>query len=146
MSHVVVQIRNLCKPRSYRFAEGASDGTFLEGSSASTIPFSLSQYKDRYFKYGAADRRGSEGTGSSLFEVNVHIWQFGRPQPRTMSVSERLAAAEARKKAAKAKTAETLVAAMTANAVGLFARGPLTTCTCFSKLQAAGGSHFQPAV
>ena len=79
MSHVVVQIRNLCTPWSYRFAEVPLMGLFLEGSSASTIPFSLSQYKDRYFKYGAADRRGSEGTGSSLFEVNMHIWQFGRP-------------------------------------------------------------------
>ena len=29
MSHVAVQIRNLCMPRSYRFAEGASDGIFL---------------------------------------------------------------------------------------------------------------------
>ena len=60
-------------------------------------------------KYGTADQRGSEGTGSSLFEVNVHIWQFGRPQPRTMSVSERLAAAKARKTAAKAKSAATRV-------------------------------------
>ena len=29
MSNVVVQIRNLCMPWSYRFAEGASDGIFL---------------------------------------------------------------------------------------------------------------------
>ena len=28
MSHVVVQIRNLCIPRSYRFAESAFDGIF----------------------------------------------------------------------------------------------------------------------
>ena len=81
--------------------------TYLEGSSASTIPFSLSRYKDRYFKYGTADQRGSEGTGSRLFELNVHIWRFARPQPRTMSVSERFAAAEARKTAANAKGAET---------------------------------------
>ena len=81
--------------------------TFLEGSSASTIPFSLSHYKNRYFKYGTADQRGSEGTGSRLFEVNVNMWQFGRPQPRTMSVSERLAAAKARKSAAKTKCAAT---------------------------------------
>ena len=44
-----------------------------------------------------------------MFEVNVHIWQFGRPQPLTMSVIERLAAAEARKKAAMAKSAATRV-------------------------------------
>ena len=81
--------------------------TYLEGSSASTIPFSLSRYKDRHFKYETADQRGSEETGSRLFELNVHIWRFGRPQPRTMSVSERFAAAEARKTAANAKGAAT---------------------------------------
>ena len=77
--------------------------TYLEGSSAPTIPFSLARYKERHLKYGTADRSGSEGTGSTLFELNVHLWQFGRPQPRTMSVSDRLAASEARMMAAKAK-------------------------------------------
>ena len=62
MSNVVVQIRNLCMPRSYRFAEGASDGIF------------------------SAERRHA-----------------------LPSVSERLAAAEARKTAAKAKSAATRV-------------------------------------
>jgi len=48
----------------------------------------------------------TEGTASLLFEGNVHIW----PQPRTMSVSDCLAAAAARTKTAKAKaeSAETL--------------------------------------
>ena len=68
--------------------------TYLEGSSAPSIPFSFARYKDRHFKHGTADRSGSEGSGSRLFEVNVHMWQFGRPQPRTLSVSERVAAAE----------------------------------------------------
>ena len=31
MRHIVVQIRNLCMPRSYRFAEGASDEELLGG-------------------------------------------------------------------------------------------------------------------
>jgi hypothetical protein len=34
---------------------------------------------------------GVEGGGSPLFMLNVHMWQFGRPQPRTMSVQERQA-------------------------------------------------------
>ena len=48
--------------------------TYLEGSSATTIPFSLARYKDRHFKcfkYGTADRRGSEGAGSTLFDDDV---------------------------------------------------------------------------
>jgi len=64
MSHVVVQIRNLCMLRSYRFAEGASDGIFL------------------------AERRHALPS---------------------VPGSERLAAAEARKTAAKAKSAATRV-------------------------------------
>ena len=64
MSHVVVQIRNLCMPRSYRFAEGASGGIFL------------------------AERRHALPS---------------------VPGSERLAAAEARKTAAKAKNAATRV-------------------------------------
>ena len=31
--------------------------TYLEGSSASTIPFSLSRYKNKHFKHGTAYRR-----------------------------------------------------------------------------------------
>ena len=42
-----------------------------------------------------------------MFEINAHIWQFGWPQPRTIFVSDRSAAAEARMKAAKAKRAKT---------------------------------------
>ena len=52
--------------------------TYLEGSSDPTIPFSFARYRGRHFKYGTEDRRGTEGTAGLLFEVNVHIWQFGR--------------------------------------------------------------------
>ena len=104
MSHAVVQAENYVCHGQIALQRVPLMRTFLEGSSASTIPFPLSQFKDRSFNYGAA---GTEGTASSLFEVNVHIWQFGRPhcqwQPRTMSVSERLAAAVARKTAAKVR-------------------------------------------
>jgi len=65
---------------------------YLGGSSAPTIPHSFAGQKQRYFKRGCADQAGDKGvgTGSKLFEVNVHLWQFGRPQPRTESVAERM--------------------------------------------------------
>ena len=36
-----------------------------------------------------ADRPGTQQGGSRLFVLNVHMWQYGRPQPRTISVQER---------------------------------------------------------
>ena len=67
---------------------------YLEGSVQPTIPHSLAGDKAAYFEYGCADRAGRDGigSGSRLFEINVHLWQYGRPQPRTMSVQERLGA------------------------------------------------------
>ena len=64
---------------------------YLEGSTEPTIPHSYTRDKDAYFKRGSADRAGKDnvGTGSLLFELNVHLWQYGRPSPRTMTVSER---------------------------------------------------------
>jgi len=72
---------------------------YLNGSTEPTIPHSFAGDKDTYFKYGCADRAGCIGTGSMLYELNVHLWQYGRPQPRTMSVSERLERKAARKAA-----------------------------------------------
>ena len=65
---------------------------YLAGSVQPTIPHSLAGDRDAYFEYGCADRAGRSGigSGSRLFEINVHLWQYGRPQPRTMSVQERL--------------------------------------------------------
>ena len=66
---------------------------YLEGSTHPTIPHSLSRDKHTFFEHGCADRAGQDGlgSGSHLFEFNVHMWQYGRPQPRTMSVQQRLA-------------------------------------------------------
>jgi len=74
----------------------------LNGSTEPTIPHSFSGDKDTYFKYGSADRAGRSGIGSGslLFELNVHLWQYGRPQPRTMSVRQRLEREEVRLAAA----------------------------------------------
>ena len=81
---------------------------YLDGSSAPTIPHSFAGQR-------SADQAGDRGvgTGSKLFEVNVHLWQFGRPQPRNESVDERLervkaanAARAAKRAATRAKTRE----------------------------------------
>jgi len=78
---------------------------YLDGSSAPTIPHSFAGQRQRYFKHGSADQAGSRGvgTGSKLFEVNVHLWQFGRPQPRNESVDERLERVKAANAARAAK-------------------------------------------
>ena len=99
----------------------------LNGSTAPTIPHSFSGDKDTYFKYGCADRAGHSGigTGSLLFELNVHLWQYGRPQPRTMSVRERMerqasrwaATMEARLAKVRAKRARLFEANATARRV-----------------------------
>jgi len=77
----------------------------LDGSTAPTIPHSLAGDKDTYFEHGCADRPGHSGigTGSLLYELNVHLWQYGRPQPRTISVRERLERQAARVAAAMEK-------------------------------------------
>lgn len=65
---------------------------YLEGSSAPTIPHSFAGQRQRHFQYGSADKAGTKGvgSGSQLFEVNVHLWQFGRPQPRNETVDQRM--------------------------------------------------------
>ena len=80
--------------------------TFLCGSSAPTIPYKFSRLKLAYFKHGHADRNGREGSGSPLFMLNVHLWQFGRPQARTISVQQRRANMERAQKATRQKRAQ----------------------------------------
>ena len=80
--------------------------TYLCGSSSPTIPYEFSHHKQAYFKYGHADRNGREGSGSPLLMLNVHLWQFGRPQARTISVQQRHANKERAQKAANQKRAE----------------------------------------
>ena len=77
----------------------------LAGSSAATIPHSMSADKRVYFKHGCADGpgRAGVGTGSRVFELNVHLWQFGRPQARTITVRERQERIARVKAAANAK-------------------------------------------
>jgi hypothetical protein len=49
----------------------------------------MAQQQQAFFRHGHADRPGTEDGGSRLFMLNVHMWQYGRPQPRTLSVQER---------------------------------------------------------
>ena len=78
---------------------------YLQGSTEPTIPHSFAQNKELYFEHGCADRAGRRnvGTGSRLFEPNVHLWQFGRQQPRIMSVSERLQRKQDRQRVSAAR-------------------------------------------
>ena len=76
---------------------------FLEGSNSPTIPSSLAQQKNTYFLRGHANRAGAEVGGSQLFMLNVHMWEYGRPQPRTMSVEERRDALQQSRRAAGQK-------------------------------------------
>ena len=82
--------------------------TYLCGSSSPTIPheFSHHWHKQAYFKYGHADRNGREGSGRPLLMLDVHLWQFGRPQARTIFVQQRLANKELAQKVANQKRAE----------------------------------------
>jgi hypothetical protein len=81
---------------------------YLEGVQP-TIPHSLAGDKAAYFEYGCTDLAGRDGigSGSRLFEINVHLWQYGRPQPRTMSVQERLDRKEARQTVTNKKRKKT---------------------------------------
>ena len=81
---------------------------YLRGSRYPTIPASFAPQKNSYFKHGHADRNGAEGGGSALFMLNVHLWQFGRPQPRTIQVQERRANLEKAKKACNIKRKQRL--------------------------------------
>ena len=90
----------------------------LAGSSAPTIPHSMARERSRWFKHGSADRAGHVGSGSKVFELNVHLWEFGRPQPRTLTVRERMERVAKAKAAAVAKRAATWAAKKARTALG----------------------------
>ena len=76
---------------------------YLSGSMSPTIPESFAPQKQAHFKHGHSDHNGGGGGRSPLFMLNVHIWQFGRPQPRTISVQQRRANKGKAQKACNAK-------------------------------------------
>ena len=65
----------------------------------------MSADKRVYFKHGCADGpgRAGVGTGSRVFELNIHLRQFGRPQARTITIWERQERIARAKAAANAK-------------------------------------------
>ena len=64
---------------------------FLDGNATATIPHHLRHLKASAFPHGAADAATSDGQrGSSAYDVNTWLWQFGRGRERLggLSVSE----------------------------------------------------------
>ena len=56
---------------------------FLAGNSTPTIPHKFSRHKASGFPMGCADSASSDGRrGSSVYEVNTWLWNFGRGKPR----------------------------------------------------------------
>ncbi len=58
---------------------------FLAGNSTGTPTIShiFSKHKDSGFPYGCADAAATDGRrGSSVYELNQWLWQFGRGKPR----------------------------------------------------------------
>ena len=56
---------------------------FLAGNSTPTIPHKFSKHKGSGFPMGCADSAASDGRrGSSVYEVNTWLWNFGSGKPR----------------------------------------------------------------
>jgi hypothetical protein len=61
---------------------------FLDGNTASTIPYKCAARQGRDFTFGCADRHGQGShRGSHVYEVNTWLWNFGRPQPSVARLS-----------------------------------------------------------
>jgi hypothetical protein len=56
---------------------------FLAGNSTPTIPHKFSKQKGSGFPMGCSDLAASDGRcGSSVYEVNTWLWNFGSGKPR----------------------------------------------------------------
>ncbi len=73
-------------PMNYILGRAPLMKAYLHGSMSLTFPASFAPHKQFYFRHRHSDHNGAEGIGSQLFMLNVHMWQFGRPQPRAVSV------------------------------------------------------------
>jgi hypothetical protein len=61
---------------------------FLDGNSTPTIPHKFSKHNNSEFPMGCADSASSDGRrGSSVYEVNTWLWNFGRGKPRRGGLS-----------------------------------------------------------
>ena len=61
---------------------------FLAGNATSMIPHLYSKRKESGFPLGCAEAAAADGRrGSSVYEVNLWLWQFGRGKPRLGGLS-----------------------------------------------------------
>ncbi len=61
---------------------------FLDGNTTSTIPHKYSSRQKDAFECCCADGVGpTSRSGSHVYEINIWLWNFGRPQPRVGSLS-----------------------------------------------------------
>ncbi len=61
---------------------------FLAGNATHTIPHLYSKHKESGFPLGCTDTAAADGRrGSSVYEVNPWLWQFGRGKPRLGDLS-----------------------------------------------------------
>ncbi len=77
----------------------------MMGSKQNTIPHALRYHVPNG---AAADSRPSSGTGSSLFEVNIWMWRYGREYPRKISVKDAEEMLRSRVSESRRRGAETL--------------------------------------
>ena len=80
---------------------------YLNGNSLNTIPHWHS-FRSRIPLEAAADSRPDSGTGSSLFEVSIWMWKYGRTFPREFSVEDAVATKKKRVQESRARAAATL--------------------------------------
>jgi hypothetical protein len=80
---------------------------YLKGNTVDTIPYSCRSQNPRGAA-AASDSRADSWTGSRLFEVDIWVWQYGRPFPRKFSVEEAVAMQQKRVLESRARGAATL--------------------------------------
>ena len=78
---------------------------YLKRNTVNTIPYSC---RSQIPRGATADSRPDSGAGSRLFEVNIWMWQYGRPFQRKFSVEEAVAMRKKRVQEFRAREAATL--------------------------------------
>jgi len=78
--------------------------SYIGGSLHNTIPYS---YRRHDLGSAIADTREGSGNGSRLYEVNVWLWRYGRPQERKVPVFEAIQLRQKRLRSARARAEKT---------------------------------------
>jgi len=74
--------------------------SYIGGSMHNTIPYS---YRRHDLGGAVADTREGSGNGSRLYEVNVWLWRYGRPQERKIPVLEAIQLRQKRVRSARCR-------------------------------------------